>query len=182
MKRSRRIVVLCHCILNSSAIVEGEAAYPGAMEEILLPIVREGTGIIQLPCPESTFLGLKRWGMTSEQYDTPAFRRHCASILEPAIDQLEDAIENGVEVLGIVGVKGSPSCGISATCRGYRGGSAGCSQEAFRAPGAGIFIEVLRQALANRGLNLPMADVDNGHPETASWEETRESLAKGQRA
>ena len=181
MKRSRRVVVLCHCILNASAIVEGEAAYPGAMENLLLPLAREGIGIVQLPCPESTFLGLKRWGMTSEQYDTPAFRRHCASILEPFIDQIEDALENGVEILGIVGVKGSPSCGVSATCLGYRGGSTGCGQEARRAEGPGVFVEVLRQELFARGLDLAMTDVDNGHPETASWEEARESLAKGKR-
>ena len=181
MKRSRRMVVLCHCILNASAIVEGEAAYAGTLENLLLPIAREGLGIIQLPCPESTFLGLKRWGMTSEQYDTPAFRRHCACILEPFIDQIEDALENGVEIPGIVGVKGSPSCGVSATCFGYRGGTACGSQEARRGEGPGVFIEVLRRELSARGLDLVMTDVNNGQPETASWEETRESLAKGKR-
>jgi predicted secreted protein len=181
MKRSRRIVVLCHCILNASAIVEGEAAYAGALENLLLPIARDGLGIIQLPCPESTFLGLKRWGMTSEQYDTPAFRRHCASILEPFIDQVEDALENGVEILGIVGVKGSPSCGVRETCLGCRGGTARGSQEARRGEGPGVFIEVLRQGLSARGLDLAMTDADNGDPETACWEETRERLAKGKR-
>ena len=36
----------------------------------------EDVGVIQLPCPEATFLGMRRWGMTREQYDVPAFRRH----------------------------------------------------------------------------------------------------------
>ncbi len=181
MKRSRRMVVLCHCILNASAIVEGEAAYAGALENLLLPIARDGLGIIQLPCPESTFLGLKRWGMTSEQYDTPAFRRHCASILEPFIDQVEDALENGIEILGIVGIKGSPSCGVRETCLGCRRGTARGSREAGRAEGPGVFVKVLRQELTARGLDLPMTEVDNGDPEAACWEETRKSLEKGKR-
>ncbi|MFA0887985.1 MAG: CD3072 family TudS-related putative desulfidase [Synergistales bacterium] len=181
MKRSRRIVVLCHCLLNASAIVEGEAAYPGVLEKLLVPLAREGTGIIQLPCPECSFLGLKRWGMTSEQYDTPTFRRHCASILETALDQTEDALANGVDILGIVGVKGSPSCGVLTTCFGFRGGVSGCGQAARRSEGEGIFIRTLREELGKRRLFLPMTEVENGNPETARWEMIRENLAKGRR-
>ena len=177
MKRSRRIVILCHCILNASAIVEGEAAYEGAMREFVEPLIAEGTGIIQLPCPESTFLGLRRCAMTSEQYDTPAFRRHCARRVEPFLDQVQDAVENGVLVLGGVGVKGSPSCGVTSTCTGYGSGTAGkVAVQARRSDGSGVFVEVLRQALAGRGLELPMTDVDNSEPGSASWEATRKKL------
>ena len=177
MKRSRRVVVLCHCILNASAIVEGEAKREGAMREFVEPLIAEGTGIIQLPCPESTFLGLGRCAMTSEQYDTPAFQRHCAKLVEPFLDQVQDAMENDVLVLGFVGVNGSPCCGVTSTCIGYGGGTAGKFTVVARCSDrSGVFVEVLRQALAARGLELPMTDVDNSEPGSASWEATHKKL------
>ncbi|ACZ18626.1 conserved hypothetical protein [Thermanaerovibrio acidaminovorans DSM 6589] len=177
MERSYRLVVLCHCILNANAIVDGEARYPGAMGEFLAPLVAEGTGIIQLPCPESTFLGLRRCPMGVEQYDSPAFRRHCSRILEPFMDQIQDALQNGVQVLGVVGVKGSPSCGVTATCTGRMSPDTRKVVDfAVRYGSAGVFIQVLRRELLARGIDLPMTDVDNGDPSSASWKAAREEL------
>lgn len=168
---------MCHCILNANAIVQGEAEYEGAMREFVEPLIAEGTGIIQLPCPESTFLGLRRCPMTSEQYDTPAFRRHCAKLVEPFLDQVEDAVENGVLLLGVVGVKGSPSCGVTSTCTGYGGVKAGkVTVVARRSDRSGVFVEVLRRALESRGVEISMTDVDNSDPGSASWEAVRKKL------
>ncbi|WP_051328233.1 hypothetical protein [Desulfatirhabdium butyrativorans] len=88
MKRSRKVVVLCHCLLNANVKVHALATYPGIFPPVVAEFLEPGIGILQLPCPETTFLGLNRWGMTREQYDIPAYRRHCRRILIPPISDV----------------------------------------------------------------------------------------------
>ena len=116
------MVLLAHCILNPNAKIAGAAQTRGAIPGVLEGLLQDGVGIVQLPCPEQTFGGCRRWGMTREQYDVPCYRKHCRSLLEDVVEQMEDYLRNGYEVLGIVGVDGSPSCGVDRTCAGYKGG------------------------------------------------------------
>ncbi|NLF97607.1 MAG: DUF523 domain-containing protein [Candidatus Riflebacteria bacterium] len=157
MKRSKKLVLLAHCILNSNSKVVGLAQYAGALEEVVVGHIRRGSGIIQLPCPETTFLGLKRWGMTREQYDTPFYRSHCRSILQPYMQQIEDYLANGYNIEEIVGVDGSPSCGVNLTCAGYCGGemddAARQHHNLREISGRGIMMEVLVELLAEKGIN-----------------------------
>jgi predicted secreted protein len=153
--RSRSFVVLAHCHLNVNTKVHGLACYEGAREEVVLPRIQAGTGVVQLPCPEATFLGMKRWGMTVEQYDTPAYRRHCRAILGPVVDTIGALIEDGCTLEGVLGVEGSPSCGVTATCEGFTGGEieeGAPPQRAERAAGAGILVQVLREMLDEAGI------------------------------
>ena len=162
---TRRLILLAHCLLNGSAKLRGNDA-PAVLEPLVLPLIREGFGVIQLPCPETTYLGLRRWGMTSEQYDTPPFRRHCRRILEPLLDQVEDSLRESFRVAGVVGPEGSPSCGVGCTCGGFCGGEPAAGvPEARRIPGPGVFMDQLRIGLEARGIPLPFAGADEGHPE-----------------
>lgn len=157
--RSREIVVLAHCHLNVNTKVHGLADYAGARGEVVLPLVQQGVGMVQLPCPEATFLGMKRWGMSVEQYDTPAYRRHCRDILAPVIDALTALVKDGCVIQSVLGVDGSPSCGVDETCTGYCGGEIEQIVEgvapvprAVRRPGRGIFMEELEAALLAAGI------------------------------
>jgi predicted secreted protein len=157
--RSRQIVVLAHCHLNVNTKVHGLADYPGARADILRPLIDEGVGIVQLPCPEATFLGMRRWGMSVEQYDTPAYRRHCREILAPVIGTLTALVEDGCVIREVLGVDGSPSCGVSGTCSGYDGGEieqildgAAPAQRAAVTPGRGVFTQELQAALQDAGI------------------------------
>ena len=156
MKRSKKLVLLAHCILNVNSKVVGLAQYAGALEDLVCGHIRCGSGLIQLPCPETTFLGLKRWGMTREQYDTPFYRSHCRNILQPYIQQIEDYLANGYSVEEIVGVDGSPSCGVNLTCAGYCGGEMDDAARQFEnlreISGRGIMMEVLVELLAEKGI------------------------------
>ena len=121
----KKIVFVSHCILNTaSKVVLYNRAEIDAEEDLRLRFMRkaldQGVQIIQLPCPEFTLYGAKRWGHVSNQFDNPFFRRHCRKILEPVIDQLKEYLNNEemFEVLGIVGIDGSPSCGVDYTCYG----------------------------------------------------------------
>jgi len=141
-KRSHKIVVVAHCILNQNSRVQGIAYYPGMINEIVDVIRKHEVGIIQMPCPELTHAGLLRPSQTKEQYDTPAFRRHCRQIASSTADQVEEYVRNGFKVLAILGVEGSPTCGVEETS----------IQEA----NLGILMEELRSELKKRKVEVPM--------------------------
>jgi len=150
MKRNRRVVFLAHCLLNSNAKVDGLSLYPGVLKSAVESYINDGIGIIQLPCPEITYGGLKRWGQCRDQYDHPKFRKHCREILEPYVDQMAEYLKCGYNIEGIVGIDRSPNCGVNLTCCGYTGGEI-FSEEKIKenisnfqeVKGSGIFMEEL---------------------------------------
>lgn len=161
MKRSKKILIVCHCLLNSNAKITPLAAEGGVYVDALRPYVENGVGLVQLPCPETCALGMKRWGMTREQYDTPGFREHCSRILYPSMLQIQAFAEAGYTLLGVAGTDGSPNCGIEKTCSGYYGGNvtvesvtAQCAQ-AGPMDGMGVFMTILQDELKAVGLDLP---------------------------
>lgn len=132
MKRSKKILLVSHCIFNQNVVIEGEARAFGAIPSAVDWIKEEGLGVLQLPCPEFTFLGLQRPSMTYEQYNTEEYREHCRSILQPVISQIQEYVRCGFEITGILGIKSSPSCDHSR----------------------GVFMEELRELLVKN--NLPI--------------------------
>jgi len=51
-KRSGRLVIVSHCLLNVHSLEDGLAMYPGLEEELVKILIEEGVGIFQFPCPE----------------------------------------------------------------------------------------------------------------------------------
>lgn len=121
----QKILFVSHCILNTAAKVvlyqEEDAAAEEALRlRFVSAALREGIQLVQLPCPEFTLYGAQRWGHVSDQFDNPFFRKHCRELLAPVVLQMREyrAHPDRFEVLGVVGVDGSPSCGVDYTCRG----------------------------------------------------------------
>ena len=161
-KRGCKIVVVAHCILNQNSRVLGIAYYPGMINEIVDVLRRHEVGVIQMPCPELTYAGLLRWSQTKEQYDTPAFRRHCRQIASSTADQVEEYLRNNFKVLAILGVDRSPTCGVGETSVGYKGGylpKLAPIQEADFTKAPGILIEELQSELEKRKVEVPMKGV-----------------------
>ncbi len=111
MKRGKKVAVVAHCYLNQNARVKPYASRKGSFKELILPLLNDDFGIIQLPCPETTGCGLNRWEAVTEQYDNPGFRRHCRTILQPYVDQLFEHQKVGDKIYGVLGVPFSPCCG-----------------------------------------------------------------------
>lgn len=155
MKRNKRIVIVAHCILNVNSKVIGLAQYSGAVKNLVTNYINEGIGIIQLPCPELTYLGLERWGMTKNQYDNPSYRKHCTDLVIPYVEQIIQYKKSGYVIEGIVGIDGSPSCGVDLTCSGYKGGMIedGAHQSHY-INGSGIMMEELRKLLDINDVSL----------------------------
>lgn len=159
MKRSRKVLMVCHCLLNANAKINPLALTAGVYHQVLEPYIRDGTGIVQLPCPEISYLGVNRWGMTREQYDHPNFRSHCKDILKHPVNQIEALFQANYEITGVLGMDGSPNCGVHLTCEGFIGGEI-CSQnnvtsqiESLRfVNGRGIFLEILAEMLQSKNI------------------------------
>lgn len=176
----QKIVFVSHCILNTAAKVARNVPIEKTDEErvrrtFLGDALKQGIQLIQLPCPEFTLYGPSRWGHTKDQFDNPFFRDHCREILEPVIRQMKaycsPALSGRFQVLGIIGVEGSPSCGVSRTCRGPWGGEfsgrqdlketlsqvSGCAE-------SGVLIEVLKEMLEEEGIDLPVIGLNGRDP------------------
>ncbi|NPV63437.1 MAG: hypothetical protein HPY61_12575 [Methanotrichaceae archaeon] len=141
------VEVLAHCLLNPYTRVKGLAhlCYSPA------------GAAIQLPCPEALYLGLSRWAVTRNQLDLPGFRRFCRKLIEPYADLLAMLAAEGKRIR-IVGVAGSPSCGIDTTSAGYDGGRVR-ECEHRHICGRGIFMEELTAELERRGVEFTCREV-----------------------
>ncbi|MCB9494541.1 MAG: hypothetical protein H6681_03735 [Desulfobacteraceae bacterium] len=168
MNRSKKIVVLCHCILNSNAKVTPLATYQGVLTEAVRDFIEKGYGIIQLPCPESTYLGMNRWGMSKDQYDHPSYRAHCQKLIKPYADQLETFAKADYKIHAVIGVNGSPSCGVSLTPVGLKGGVTDPGENPFEKieyiNQSGVFIEELKEILTKRGIAVKFMAIDEKNP------------------
>ncbi|MGL4453248.1 MAG: CD3072 family TudS-related putative desulfidase [Sarcina sp.] len=138
MKRSKELVIVSHCVLNQNSVVEGLARAKGGFK-IVEDILCSGLGIIQLPCPEFKFLGIKRKGQSKEEYDTKEYRELCKNLFIPILEDLKQYRENGYEVKKIIGINQSPTCSIS----GKRG----------------IFMEEIFKMLEEASFNLEYEEI-----------------------
>jgi predicted secreted protein len=138
--RSRKVIMLAHCILNQNSRVAGLAYYPAAVEEIVNFLIKHDVGIVQMSCPEVVYEGLSRKTRTKEQYETPRFRSLCRQIARSTAKLLQEYLRNGVRVLAVLGVEGSPSCGIEEP--------------------AGIFFEELKTELKKREITVPFHELN----------------------
>lgn len=162
MKRGKKIALLAHCILNVNSKIKGLANYSSINWEILDDLRERDLAIIQLPCPEITFLGMDRWGMTKNQYDNEMYRSHCRNILSSIINQLVEYEKQGYEIVELIGIDGSPSCGVNYTETGYEGGLIEVEKNiaSNRIDEKGVFMEELLKLLEKEKISLKITGID----------------------
>ena len=144
-----QLQAVAHCLLNPHTRVKG-----------LKPLdFKPEPPLIQLPCPEALYLGLDRWAVTRNQLDVSEFRRFCRSLIVQHADIIELLASKGNSIR-IVGVAGSPSCGVLTTSVGYQGGRV---REAphEHVPGMGVFMEELTRELELRGVAFEALESGN---------------------
>ena len=165
-KNMKKVIFVAHCILNTASKVvmynkEEMEAEETLRKKFLEKAIANDVQIIQLPCPEFTMYGAKRWGHVSNQFNNVFFKNNCRKELEPIVEQIQEYLENPkmFEVLGIVGIDGSPSCGVDYTCYGDWYGSFEEREDLDEtlnscrfAEGNGVFIEVLIEMLKEQNI------------------------------
>lgn len=165
-----KIVFVAHCILNTSSkvVMDESPEMDEEMElrkQLLLMAAQDNLQVIQLPCPEFTQYGSQRWGHVKEQFDNVFFKTKCKEQLERPLQELSEYLKypNRFQVLGIIGVEGSPSCGVGLTCSGPWGSSpasgkqwASIVDQCKMINEAGVMIDVLLEELSNRKIEVPV--------------------------
>ncbi len=156
------VVAVAHCILNQATrwFWNGDSGAwsKGFVSDFLEKIKSMEVGLYQLPCPEFSLLGNPRRPMTRDDYELlPGFTGHCKILAENILRDLkafkELSTEPRIEVLAIIGIEGSPSCGVEFTSRRI-------AETSVRAPGKGIFMELLEKLIVSEGLNVAFYGLD----------------------
>ncbi|NYT14308.1 MAG: hypothetical protein GKC01_07360 [Candidatus Methanofastidiosa archaeon] len=152
-KRRKKVALVANCLLNQNAKVNGFAFFPDMLWELVEILHKYEYGILQLPCPETVYAGLRRWWYVREQYDNAKFRDVCKEAIRPVLDQVEALIKDGCKVV-LIGLDGSPSCGVRSSGSDPRwGGKPEIEVGDYpQTNKSGIFIEVLKQEIHQRGL------------------------------
>lgn len=159
--RSKNIIIIAHCILNQNAKMDGTASCPGPILEIMDLLARSNVGILQMPCPELLCLGLDRGNKDGcfcpvAEEDTRirlAMNQSSATekltlLAEELVFQILEYKRYGFNILGIVGINRSPTCGVETTVR-----------ENSETPGEGVFIEMLKGKLAQNDLDVQIKGI-----------------------
>jgi predicted secreted protein len=191
-ERSGKILVVSHCLLNENVRYLGGAFHPGMVDEIVDQARRRGCGLYQLPCPEQ-----RAWGGVLKRSITPVFgaegtlryrprrpllwlftcysRVYYRWLARRVAADIADYQRSGFAVVGVLGVGGSPSCGVRRTLdlAGAADAMAACplaalERRAFNrdviaanmASGEGLFVGALRRALRHRHLRVPFEEHD----------------------
>ncbi|MBN2004218.1 MAG: DUF523 domain-containing protein [Anaerolineae bacterium] len=165
--RSKRIIIISHCLLNQNAISDGTADFPSQFDDIIELFMANHIGILQLPCPEFLCLGLDRKDANgakrplldenSRIRELMNAKEHVTLLrnkAEEIVAQIQDYQKYGFQVLGVIGVNRSPSCGVETT-----------SKDGKEKPGQGVFMEILSRTLAENGLTLRMVGTKTGEKE-----------------
>ena len=190
--RGGRVVFLSHCLLNQNVRYLGGAGRAGGVSEVVDGYLGRGIGICQLPCPEQ-----RAWGGVLKRRMLAAYasagtlraplarlllrpftwytRRVYARLARGVTRDVADYRRSGVEVVGLVGIGGSPSCGVATTldlpgavnaltrCPAARLDRRTLNEDIIAPnvrPGEGLFIHALRQQLAQAGAHVPMEEHD----------------------
>lgn len=167
--RSKKVIFLSHCILNQNATAPDCAFYPAALKEVIYFCLKENISIKQMPCPELLFLGLDRQRQTGMQPTNAEEKTRvgelvsdyngsevCDQIAQVIVYQLEEYIKNGIDVIGIIGINATPSCGADTYW------SDGEARE-----GPGVLIEEISKLMLERGLRIPVKGINMENPQEA---------------
>lgn len=156
--RSKKIVLVSHCILNQNSVVKPLARAKGAYRKIVEIIMNKDIGIHQLPCPEMIFLGMERESMTREEYDTKEYHILCESLSEQTIAIIKNYLKNDYKIVGIIGINHSPTCSLR------------CEK--------GVFMEELLKKIKELDLEIPITDISTNYVEGKDNAEEIKELEK----
>jgi predicted secreted protein len=148
-KRSQRIVVVSHCILNVHSLEDELAIYPGLEEEVIELLIRKGTGLYQIPCPEIKLSGIFRKALPKDAYDHPKIRKVYRQLAERITSSLNWYVRKDYRIEAVLGAEGSPTCGVDLVGKWKEGvkKKREFPRDIEFVPGTGVFIEEFKSSL-----------------------------------
>lgn len=155
--RSKKIIFVSSCLLNTNNKVKGLARYPGMCREVFDTLHKYDLGIMQMQCPETLYLGIQRWWATKNLYDNIGFRKYCRELAKQIADYMEAYVQVGYKTVAVLSCDGSPTCGVTLTSwdENWGGCPAELSYNDALVEGEGVYIEELKKEIEERGLTVP---------------------------
>ena len=173
MKRSKKIVVISHCILNVHSLEDNLAIYPGLEEDVIKLLVQKGVGIYQIPCPEIELAGIFRKALPKESYLHPKVRKVYHRLAETITRTLEWYVKRGYAIQAVIGAEGSPTCGIHQVGKWKEDikGKREFPRDVEFVEGSGVFMEEFKSALEKinvfpEWIGIPGKSIRTLKPET----------------
>lgn len=149
-KRQRRVIFISHCWLNINTRFPQGAAFEGANTPLIKTLLDSGVGIIQMPCPEYEVLGLEKYDYG--EIILEPLRARFREVAQVVVKQIKDYLALGFEIVGILGMNPSPSCGVDET-KG-KGTMLGIDKDTSEKQDSGIFIDELKKLLKENDLEF----------------------------
>ena len=149
--RSKYCVFVSHCMLAQCVMANGVVKqFPGPVKPVLQFCLDNDINIMQMPCPETLCAsgGLDRDPHGKKWYEENGLRETSREIAIGQVRYMRDLTDHGFVILAIIGVDFSPACAVNFLNKGrtmYRG--------------QGIYIEELRCALEEHGLQIRLVGV-----------------------
>ncbi len=185
-ERSKKVVFVSHCLLNENTRYLGGAFRKGCVDEVVDELQHRGIGIVQMKCPEQKAWGgvLKTtmWNSLGSRssiiyklkwFFLPLFiwntKRIYRNLAKEVAEEINDYKKSGFEVVGVISVDGSPSCGVntSLSIKDSFEYLANTSVECINRKemnefyfkkslikGSGLFVEALRSELKKRDIEV----------------------------
>jgi predicted secreted protein len=151
--RSKRVVFLSHCILNTNTMAQNLGIfkkYPSSVVPVINLLLKNNVGIVQMPCPEKVVLGLVRNQKTKNEMPEEELRKECRLVVKNVCNEIEDYLNNNFEVLCIIGKRGSPVCAVKE-CWVSKGNLVQTM---------GFLMDEINRELKVRNLDIPLIDYD----------------------
>ena len=159
--RSKKVIFLAHCLLNQNSISDGTADFPCANNNLIIELIKNEIGIVQMPCPELHCLGLDRKNIYGGETDViientrirkemnnSEIKKNLNVLVENVILQIKEYNKNKFNILGIIGSNRSPSCGVETT-----------SDNNLELKGEGVFIIELKKRLKDENIQIPIIGI-----------------------
>ncbi len=150
MANKKRVVFISHCLLNQWVRAKGvhntykyDNGETAPFVKPLLDLLFEhNVAIEQMPCPEILWEGLERDAAGIDHYSNDEYYKIIEHVVDDVLRLMKEFTKNDVEVIAVIGVDGSPSCGVDF-CEGK-------DKE-----GSGIFMKRLMEEISKQNLNIP---------------------------
>ncbi|MBU4205022.1 hypothetical protein KKE19_03445 [Patescibacteria group bacterium] len=171
-QRSKRFIFVPFCLLCQAFQARGivRFGFSSVIKPIFDELLKHDLNIIQMPCPESRLggyeKGLQRGPRGIEDYNTPEFLAICDVAANEVLQMIKAIINNGFEVVGILGLEYSPSCSVL-----LQYSNKGTTHH------SGHFIAALQRKLRTEQIKVPFIGI-NRRGIKASIKKIRELICK----
>lgn len=141
-----------------NARAPGIAIWSGVVEPVYYIVKTSRYWVLQLPCPEASYINLRRWWFVYEQYSNPHYRMLCRQLAIAIADILA---ENNIREFKLIGLGLSPSCGYRETQSdpSWGGRPREIDVKTNIRSGKGVWIEVLEDIFTKYGFNFKVYDL-----------------------